>query len=250
MIHTRKNKDEQTDEKEKTKSNWMENKLGMVFSSEHFVRWTDSKGQKQHRIGKREYITYLGPAEEFKKHLFATALRNGYGGFRKTILLSDGATWIRNMKDELYPDAQQILDFFHLSEHIAEFSKAVFNNDESKYEPWTKEMCALLKASQYKEVLKTIDKLGRKCIQKSSFDLSSYIINNKNNIDYAQYLANDWYIGSGAIESGNKTVLQQRLKQAGMRWNLNSGQYILSLMSKVKSNQWIQDVVRACKKIT
>ncbi|MDR0684516.1 MAG: hypothetical protein LBF83_05255 [Spirochaetaceae bacterium] len=32
--------------------------------------------------------------------------------------MSDGAAWIRNMVEELFPDAQQILDFFHLCENV------------------------------------------------------------------------------------------------------------------------------------
>ena len=39
---------------------------------------------------------------------------------------------------------------------------------------------------------------------------------NKDKIDYSRYEHNGWFVGSGAIESSNKTVTQLRLKQAGM----------------------------------
>lgn len=196
-----------------------------------------------HNIGKREYTAYLGPAEIFKKYLLAVALRNGYGDYEETVLLSDGATWIRNMKEELFCDAQQILDFYHLAENVTDFSKNIFDLDESEYKIWSKTMCDLLKESRHDIVLKEIKGLGNKLLSKSKFDLHNYISNNKNNIDYAAYIARGWYIGSGAIESGNKTVLQQRLKQAGMIWNKESAQYIVTLMAKAKSSQWITDVI-------
>jgi hypothetical protein len=44
-------------------------------------------------------------------------------------------------------------------------------------------------------------------------------------------------------------VLQQRLKQPGMRWNKDSCQYILSLMAKYKSNLWNKSVVELIRSI-
>jgi hypothetical protein len=42
-------------------------------------------------------MSYLGGAEKFKKRLLAVAVENGYGRYAETVLISDGATWIRNM---------------------------------------------------------------------------------------------------------------------------------------------------------
>ena len=52
------------------------------------------------------------------------------------------------------------------------------------------------------------------------------------------------FVGSGAIESGNKLIVQQRLKQAGMRWSVNGAQAVLSLRAKDKSNLWQSHVVQ------
>jgi hypothetical protein len=253
MIHIRKKREKinssADDIDDNKKSNWMENKLGMVCSSETFIKWKDKKGNIHKTIGQREYVAYIGSVEEFKKHLFATAIRHGYGKYKQTILLSDGATWIRRMKEELFPDSQQILDFFHLCENVCNFAKSVFDNKESEYKPWSERMCELLRASKYKEVLKEINKFGTHRLSKIDFNLANYIENNKDNIDYSTYEAKGWFIGSGAIESANRTVLQQRLKQPGMRWNLESGQYILTLMSKAKSNLWDEDVIKFIRRI-
>ena len=49
-------------------------------------------------------------------------------------------------------------------------------------------------------------------------EVVNYLTNNLHRMDYPRYLANGWMIGSGAVESACKTVVGQRLKQAGMRW--------------------------------
>lgn len=57
-------------------------------------------GECQHFIIKKKYISYIGAVEEFKKMFLALALRSDYGKYKNTVIISDGATWIRNMKEE------------------------------------------------------------------------------------------------------------------------------------------------------
>lgn len=229
--------------KDENGSTWRENKLGEVYSSDDIYYWSDAQGKKQHQIRKREYISYIGKADEFKKHLLSCAIRGGYGKYKKTVLLSDGATWIRNMTEEIFPDAQQILDFYHLCENVNDYAKHLFGNDESKYKPWAKDVCDTLKQSGYQKVLNDLGTIKDKKLKDCSVNLYGYITNNINNIDYAAYIENGYFIGSGAIESGNKTILQQRLKQAGMRWNIDTAQPLLTLKAKQESGLWDSDVV-------
>jgi hypothetical protein len=228
-------------------STWRENKLGLVFSSDNIRYWTDAKGRRQHRICKREYVSYVGSVDVFKWLLLSCSVRNGYGEYRKTVFLGDGAAWIRNMVAELYPDAQQILDFFHLSENVYEFAKALFKMDEDKYRPWAEDICEKLKASKYDEVLCCLRVYRDKPPSNSNVNLYSYIENNINSIDYAKYQQEGYFIGSGAIESGNRLVLQQRLKQPGMRWNEATAQPLLTLRAKYESGLWEKDVVDLLK---
>jgi hypothetical protein len=104
-------------------STWRENKLGLVFSS---AGLRTRKDEVTHDILKEEYIPYIGSVEQFKGYLLECAVRNGYGRYEQTILLSGGAGWIRNMGEELFPDALQILDFYHLAENIYSFGKYLF----------------------------------------------------------------------------------------------------------------------------
>jgi hypothetical protein len=223
-------------------STWRENKLGEVFSSKDIHYWTDKKGKRRHQIIRKEYVSYVGSVSEFKKHLLACALRGGYGRFKETVVLSDGATWIRNMVAELFPDAQQILDYFHLCENVNTFAKHIFNMDESKSKPWSKDICDYLKSSQSTYVLNELKAFKDKTPNNCPINLYSYISNNTKNIDYAAYEQKGYFIGSGAIESGNKIVLQDRLKRAGMRWNIPTAQALLTLKSKAESDIWRSDV--------
>jgi hypothetical protein len=154
MVHTRKKYDND--------SSWRENKLGIVFTSDNIRSYRNKKGELCHKIGKREYIPYLGDVETFKKHLFAAAIRNGYGECDQTVIVSDGALWIKNMKDELFPDATQILDFYHLCEHLSDYAKIIFNKDENLYKPWVSTVADYFKDSQIDLAVKEIEIIGKK----------------------------------------------------------------------------------------
>ncbi|MDR1079371.1 MAG: hypothetical protein LBQ79_00025 [Deltaproteobacteria bacterium] len=235
----------QNSEQSVKQSSWRENKLGVAFSDDNLFWWTDKHGEKQHKILKKDYVSYIGEASEFSKFMWSMAVRNGYGSYKDTVLISDGATWIRELKNTYFPDAQQILDYWHLCENVSNFSKAVFEMDESKYKPWSLEICTLLKKSQTAEALQKIRNLCPKRLSKAPHDLIQYIENNIRNIDYATYLANGYFIGSGAIESSKKSVIQRLIKLSGMRWNLEAAQKIICLLTKLKSGRWEEDVVKA-----
>jgi hypothetical protein len=77
----------------------------------------------------------------------------------------------------------------------------------------------------------------------------TYIEHNKKKIDYAEYKRRGYYyIRSGPIESGNKTVVQKRCKQAGMRWNEGNAQEMVTIKAKEESGDWgasVRDFIMA-----
>jgi hypothetical protein len=224
-----------TREKNETGSTWRENKLGEFYSSDHTRKRRDGKTCD---VLKKEYCDYLGGVGEFEKHFFDCAVRNGYGRYKRTVIISDGAAWIRNMCDELFPDAVQILDLFHLEENIYSFGRQLFNDNASKYIPWAEEIIALVKKSRTDEALEKLKPYKDKKFAVAVVNPYTYLLNNKDRVDYAGYRRKGYSIGSGPIESGNKTVLQKRCKLAGMRWNVASAQHILSLRAKEESGLW------------
>jgi hypothetical protein len=224
-----------TREKDDAGSSWKENKLGEFYSSDHMRKRRDGK---TYDVLQKEYTDYLGGVEGFEKQFFDCAVRNGYGRYKTTVLIMDGAPWIRKMCDELFPDAVQILDLFHLEENIYSFGKHLFNEDATKYAPWAEEIIALVKESKTDEALEKLKPYKDKKFAVTVVNPYTYLLNNKDRVDYAGYRKKGYSIGSGPIESGNKTVLQKRCKLAGMRWNIPSAQHVLSLRAKEESGLW------------
>jgi hypothetical protein len=220
-------------------STWRENKLGVVFSSEDLRTRKDGKTRD---ILKKEYVSYIGTVEEFKKHLFECALRNGYGRYQTTVMISDGAAWIRNMGEELFPDAVQILDFYHLAENIYSFAKHLHGEDPARYKPWAEELIGLAREGKSVELLRKLEPYQGRKLPAGVVNPYTYVKNNREKIDYARYREKGYYIGSGPIESGNKTVLQKRCKQAGMKWDEQNAQKLLTLRAKAESGLWLTHV--------
>jgi hypothetical protein len=224
-------------------STWRENKLGIVFSSDdvHFLGYEDHGRVQKFYIDHKEYADYIGSCHEFGKHLFAAALRNGYGKYRRTVIISDGATWIRNLKEEFFPDAQQILDLYHAIENIYSFARYRFDNNEKLSIPWAQRMVTLLDEGEYRKAIDEVVADKGKTIP-NVVNLHTYLTNNIENINYKKYREEGLYVGSGAIESSNKSVLQRRLKQAGMRWDAATAQNMVTLRAKAVASKWIEEV--------
>lgn len=134
-----------------------------------------------------------------------------------------------------------ILDYYHLCENVHNFAKAKFKMNEKKYKPWADKICAMLKDGKGAEVLKMVPKEET---YENTVNLHHYISMHLKHINYPQYIADNLFIGSGVIESSNKKIVQARLKQAGMRWNVQSAQNLITLITKYESDLWEKTVVQ------
>lgn len=214
-------------------STWRENKTVMAFTDKNIrIRGDGSK-----RIEQKEYAAFIGPVEEFKKYVLKTAINAGYGTIEQVVIIGDGATWIRTMCSELFPDGIQILDFYHLKENIYDYAKYLYPGNVAMYTKWAETLANRIEKGSIKSALKMIPQNKEK-LPAGVVNLSGYIKNNMDKINYKEYKSKGYYIGSGPIESANKKILQRRLKQAGMRWSVKGAQYILTLRTKVESDLW------------
>lgn len=221
-------------------STWKEMKVGLVFYDRDVIK----RGNDSYMITKKEYVTYFGSVNEFKKMLFAAAARAGYGKIKEVVVIGDGAQWIWNACEELFPDAVQILDYYHLSENVNDYAKFLYPEDEVTRKRWVKKVLDAVEDGRVLDAVKLVEEKKVDELPESVRDLYTYITNNQSRIDYKTYKDEGYYIGSGAIESAAKNVIQQRMKQSGMRWSINGGQYIAALRAKHESNLW-DDVVEA-----
>jgi hypothetical protein len=217
-------------------STWRENKTVVAFTDKDLVKRKDGG----HIILNKEYAAFIGSAEEFRGYVLNTAINMGYGKVKKVVIIADGAAWIRNMANELFPEGVQILDLYHLKENIYTYAKHKFNQDEKKYVPWAESVIEKIEKGHAADALKQLP--DEEDLPKGVVNLRTYLVNNIDRINYPEYKEKGYFVGSGAIESANKVIVQRRLKQAGMRWGVSGAQALLTLRAKVESKLWDKDV--------
>jgi len=217
-------------------STWRENKTVMAFTNKDMIRRKDGGNI----IINKEYAAFIGSAEEFKGHVLSAAVNAGYGKAKEVVIIADGAAWIRNMGKELFPDATQILDIYHLKENIYTYAKHKFSQNEREYVPWAEAFIGRIEKGDAEEALNQLPE--EETLPAGIVNLRTYITNNMEKINYSVYKEKGYFIGSGAIESANKVILQRRLKQAGMRWSVPGAQALLTLRAKVESNLGDRDI--------
>lgn len=215
-------------------STWKENKLAIFFDDKDMYKRKD----KANTITHKEFVSYLGSVETFRILLFSKAVELKYWEYENIVFISDGATWLRNMISELFPEAIQILDKYHLIENIYEYANFIFNEDKKKVERFKDKIIGYCYSKEYNLIIKELRKYKDIKLPSTICNLPVYLEHNKDKIDYSTYERNNWFVGSGAIESSNKTVVQLRLKQAGMRWGVDGANAMLTLRCYDESGRW------------
>lgn len=228
-----------TRQKDKEGSSWKEMKLALVYNDKNVI--TRKGGQAV--LVDKEYVAYWGGVDGFKKLVFDTAARAGYGTYERMVVIGDGAHWIWNMYEELFPDAVQILDYYHMCENVYRYAKYLYPYDDQKMKGWAESMIAQIEQGEVDKALASIPSVDESRLPAGVPNLPTYLSNNRGRMNYMAFQENGFKVGSGAIESGNKKVIQQRMKQSGMRWGVETGQTIASLRAKNASRRW-RDVER------
>jgi hypothetical protein len=221
------------------KQGYKEAKVGVIFWSKDHQKVKGKRGKIRHR----EYVATLKSRNEFRNRV--AQLYNQVAGQKiaQTIVIGDGAHWIWEMAQEQFPGSIEILDFFHLSEYVWQVAKLAYPKNEQKQKDWVSIQQVLLKQSQWKTVIQNSSQLKRKKqdLIKAITDLERYLINNQSRIDYQSYLKAGLMIGSGVVESSNRRVVTQRLKQAGMHWSAFGAEGVMALRAAYlsNSNRWL-----------
>ena len=211
---------------------WKEVKLGRLFKSGDCI---DPNGDASW-IRHSQYMAHLGDSKTFTGQMDELIASYGVQGNR-LVFLSDGAIWIRNWVEDAFPDAIAILDYFHASEHLYQFVNLYYTEKEAG-KIWAKEQEALLKESKVEEVILNIKELTN-YKDKGGQKLIDYFENNKHRMDYKAYSAiGVGIIGSGAIESAHRTVIQKRMKLSGQRWTIDGTQNMLNIRTCQMNGKW------------
>lgn len=203
--------------------------LGCVFTQHQ----RDEEGHPVRDYESTTYVSTFNPIEEFGPLLRQEAIRRGLALALQVVLLIDGAAGLANMGRLCFPTAIQIVDFFHAMEHAGKVLLALLGSKEHPdYKPrlarWAKR---LLKD----QVEKLIAQTRKECVSKSQTEAVEkelgYFINNVDRMQYGTFRRQGFFIGSGVVEAGCKTIIGARCKQSGMFWGRPGAQNILALRS-------------------
>jgi hypothetical protein len=209
---------------------WKEIKVGRIFSAESIVQVQ----KKRKEISQSVYLCHIG------KHTdFLAKVNNHAECYLNKVCIGDGAKWIWNWADDIYPDMVQILDLFHALEKLSEYAKAQYPDIIEKNK-WIETQKEFLLTDKVNAVIKTVVETIPTTTEakKTQEALISYYSNNQTRMLYGTYKEMGYCLGSGAIESAHRNVVQQRLKLSGQRWSLNGAQQIVNLRAYYKSNRW------------
>lgn len=221
---------------------WKEVKVGRIFKSSDCIH----AGEKAGWISNSQYLAYLDKHTKFTNEM--EKLLDHYADSNQPIVfISDGAPWIKNWIEDAYPKAISVLDFYHASEHLHDFAKTEFK-DENFRKRWTDEKIKLLLDGQVEEIIKELCLMPKK--SRDAEKLIEYYQANRTRMNYPLYKKiGTGIIGSGAIESAHRTVVQKRLKQSGQRWSKLGAQNILNLRVTKKNSQWSKIVALSKKEL-
>jgi len=156
--------------------------------------------------------------------------------------VSDGADWIRRQFNQRLPMLEvNILDYFHLREHVVKASQRVFGESSPEAEAWREEMIGVILEKGAWAFLDQVGELRRslrsKTKRKALEKLRDYVGKRVQMADYPAFRAKGYDIGSGPTEACCKT-LTLRLKGQGMRWDRRNAEGIMSLAAIRSSRLW------------
>lgn len=216
---------------------WRDLKVGAWFTT---TATPPQKPDEDWQIAADDITYYCDilEASEFGHLLWATGCQRQAHLAQELIFLGDGAEWIWHQIAEHYPEAVQIVDWFHATEYIAPVANAAFA-DKDHRQAWTDQVRSQLWEGKLDQVIAACDHFTQhKQAGVAARSAVTYFTNNQHRMDYPTYRAKGYQIGSGTIESGCKQIVSQRLRVAGAIWDLDNAIQTAKARAALLSGQW------------
>ena len=201
--------------------------LGCVFTQHK----TDDEGHPVRDYESTTYVSSFGSIDEFGPCLRQDAIRRGLALALQVVLLIDGAEGLANMGRLCFPTATQIVDFYHAMEHAGKVLVALLGSKEhpdykTRLGRWARRLLN-------DKVEQLIAQSRKECAGKAQAEAVEkelgYFVSNIARMQYGTFRRKGFFIGSGVIEAGCKTVIGARCKQSGMFWGQPGAQNVLAL---------------------
>lgn len=158
---------------------------------------------------------------------------------REVCAVTDGALWLQDLVDLHRPDAVRILDFSHAAQRVSDIVDALWQAGLPVPQQALKRSLHVLKHRGPHFLLHALKRLQASPLALEAIkEPLEYLCKREALMDYPHYQHEGWPIGSGMVESANKTVMQARLKGAGMHWASAHVNPMLALRTAVCSDRW------------
>jgi hypothetical protein len=205
-----------------------EAKLGCVFTQ---TAW-DEEGFAIRDPNSTTYTGAIECAEQFGKRLYVEAWKRGWSRAEKKVVIGDGAEWIWNLANQHFPGAVQIVDLYHARQHLWNLARLLYPSDTKRQNAWIglhqKRWLDKGKIGKLVASLRSI-RVPNPDLTVKIRNEANYFANNAARMNYPKFRKQHFFVGSGVIEAGCKTVVGHRLKQSGMFWTVNGANAILAL---------------------
>jgi len=187
------------------------------------------------------YFSRWMEAEEFGRAALVETHHRGLETAAQVVAVTDGAVWEQGFIDYHREDAARVLDFPHAAEYVAEIGQAVWGEGTEETNGWLNEQLHTLKHEGPTDVLSELQSLTQNHPEHPKLSKAfAYLEKREAQMQYPLYLEQGWPIGSGAVESANKLVVEARLKGAGMHWAPAHVNSMLALRNAMCSGRWAQ----------
>jgi hypothetical protein len=196
--------------------------VAMVYNPipEDRARWANPAGKRP--PWQARYQASLDGQAALGEPARRQAAQVGMDGAQRWIALSDGGAGLEDWLTANFARVEAvILDFYHASEHLGDLAKAWHGAGTKEAEAQHRDWSHRLKhegGAAVLDELRALDCGSRPAAREVWRATVVYFENQVHRMDYPSYVAEGWQIGSGPVESACKTVVGQRLKEAGMRW--------------------------------
>jgi ribosomal protein L29 len=161
------------------------------------------------------------------------------------IIVADGGEWIWNRVVRLITGlgfdkakVTQVIDLYHALQHLHKVAAEVKRWSDTESKDWLKKMKRHLLNGRHQKVVEAIEELckGRKA--KKIRKLLPYFTDHAARMSYSDFLKRKIPIGSGAVESCVRRVVNLRLKGNGIFWTLETAEGVLHLRAQLLSGHW------------
>ena len=198
-----------------------EAKIGCLFTQTHL----DENGFPVRDEDSTTYVAGIESSSLFGERLYRESVRRGVEQARTVVVLTDGAAYNKTIAQTHFPGAVHIIDLYHAREHL--HALAVLCRTTDREEEWK----TLLDRGAVDQLAIIIRPClpTRGALRKEALKELNYFLKNKRHMQYADFRRQGFFVGSGVIEAGCRTLVGQRLKQPGMFWSLRGAHAILQL---------------------